>query len=76
MFEEDNEGYGLYGFNQMILDPQATNAINTELISYLKPLTTSLKKNNIYKKVKLDLSDQKLNLIIKNKIHAELDKYR
>ena len=58
MFEEDNEGYGLYGFNQMILDPQATNAINTELISYLKPLTTSLKKNNIYKKRVSELSQR------------------
>jgi hypothetical protein len=29
MFEPDNEGYGLYGFNPHALDPQATNAINT-----------------------------------------------
>lgn len=40
MFEPDNEGYGLYGFNPHVLDPQATNAINTELVTFLQPLTT------------------------------------
>ena len=38
MFEEDNEGYGLYGFNPQTMDPQATNAINTELGSILRKL--------------------------------------
>jgi hypothetical protein len=41
MFEPDNEGYGLYGFNPQALDPQATNAINTEIIS---PLLTLAKR--------------------------------
>ena len=44
MFEEDNEGYGLYGFNEAALDPQATNAINTELVTILRPLGIPSKK--------------------------------
>lgn len=44
MFEPDNEGYGLYGFNPHSLDPQATNAINTELVTLLQPLLASGKK--------------------------------
>lgn len=44
MFEEDNEGYGLYGFNPHSLDPQSTNAINTELVTALEPFAAASKK--------------------------------
>lgn len=36
MFEEDNEGFGLNSFNPMCEDPQCSNAINTEIVSFLK----------------------------------------
>jgi hypothetical protein len=39
MFEEDNEGYGINGYNQHSEDPQCTNAINTEIISNICALT-------------------------------------
>lgn len=48
MFEEDNEGYGLYGFNPHSLDPQSTNAINTELVTALEPFAASKKTKDSY----------------------------
>jgi hypothetical protein len=45
MFEPDNEGYGLYGFNSFTLDPQATNAINTEVVTNLKALAKKAEKS-------------------------------
>ena len=45
MFQPDNEGYGLYGFNAQALDPQATNAINTEVISTLQTLAQRASKD-------------------------------
>lgn len=38
MFEPDNEGFGLNSFNAMCEDPQCTNAINTEIISFLRQI--------------------------------------
>ena len=63
MFEEDNEGYGLYGFNQAALDPQATNAINTQLVSMVLPLAATPKKMTPYAKQINELSG-KVNLSI------------
>ncbi len=45
MFEEDNEGFGLYGYNQHSLDPQTTNAINTEIVTPLKNLSKKAQKS-------------------------------
>jgi hypothetical protein len=56
MFEEDNEGYGLYGFNNQTFDPQATNAINTELFTTLQPLTKTAKNASDYDKKVAELS--------------------
>lgn len=36
MFEEDNEGFGFNSFNPKCEDPQCSNAINTEIVSFLK----------------------------------------
>lgn len=47
MFEEDNEGYGINAYNQGCEDPQATNAINTEILTKIN----SLKKPNKFPKV-------------------------
>ena len=38
MFENDNEGYGINGYNPHSLDPQSTNAINTEVIGPLREM--------------------------------------
>ena len=38
MFEKDNEGFGLNSFNPMCEDPQCSNAINTEIVIYLKQI--------------------------------------
>lgn len=48
MFEEDNEGYGLHGFNAHTLDPQATNALHTELVTIIHPLAIESKRSNDY----------------------------
>lgn len=44
MFEEDNEGFGLNSFNAMCEDPQCSNGINTEIISYLKQIKSKHSK--------------------------------
>lgn len=44
MFEEDNEGYGINGYNQHSEDPQSTNAINTEIITNIRSLSRADKK--------------------------------
>lgn len=36
MFEPDNEGFGLNSFNPTCEDPQCSNAISTEIVSFLK----------------------------------------
>lgn len=38
MFEPDNEGFGLNSFNTHCEDPQCSNAINTEIITYLRQI--------------------------------------
>lgn len=60
MFEEDNEGYGLYGFNPHTFDPQATNAINTELVTSLQPLAQQKNAKTEYAKQVVELSQRLL----------------
>ena len=36
MFENDNEGFGMNSFNPTCEDPQCSNAIYTEIVSYLQ----------------------------------------
>lgn len=49
MFEEDNEGFGLNSFNSMVEDPQCSNAINTEVITFLKAINSKHSKE--YQKI-------------------------
>lgn len=43
MFEADNEGFGMNSFNPSSEDPQCSNAINTELLTYLKTIAETIK---------------------------------
>ena len=36
MLDPENEGYGLQSYNQALEDPQASNAINSSLVSELE----------------------------------------
>lgn len=50
MFEQDNEGYGINAYNQGCEDPQATNAINTEILTNINALKKPSKFTKDYQK--------------------------
>lgn len=70
MFEKDNEGFGLNAFNAMCEDPQCTNAINTEMLSFLASIkvNTSREYKENVKRIADQLSKQNFNVRMKDNL--------
>lgn len=70
MFEADNEGYGIHSYNAMCEDPQCTNAINTEVLSFLSGIKISHSKTykETVKRLVEQLTKQNFNVRMKESL--------